>query len=123
AGPTAARIGPMSVITPRFPTSVKPRSLRRARRRTRRTKIGKPLIRVLPRRMRLDLNSFDDLADRQQRGHDRDDEAADDDADGYDRQRSGNADHTVETALQLGLEELGRPAGQHRQLSRLLTQT
>src|SRR5262249_19375143 len=68
-------------------------------------------------------NSFNDLADRQQCGHDRDDEAADHDADGYDRQRSGNADHAVETALQLRLEELGHPAAEHGELSRLLTET
>src|ERR1700720_319759 len=112
-------ISPMIVMTTRISTSVNPRSSRRARRRTQRAGIRKPVIRVLPRGMRL----FDDLADRQQRGHERDDEPADDDADGYDRQRSGNADHPIETALQLGLEELGHAAGQHRQLSRLLTQT
>src|SRR5215470_7306687 len=98
-------ISPMIVMTTRISTRVKPRSARRDRRRSQRAGIRKPVIRVLPRRIRLGA-SFDDLADRQQRGHDRDDEAADDDADGYDRQGSGNADHTVETALQLGLEEL-----------------
>src|SRR5262249_57782707 len=99
-------IKPMIVMTTRISTSVKPRSSRRGRRRSQRAGMRKPVIRVLPRRPRVDL-SFDDLADRQQRGHDRDDEAADDDADGYDRQRSGNADHPIETAFQLGPDEFG----------------
>src|ERR1043166_3664796 len=114
-------IRPMMVMTTRISTSVKPRSSRRDRRRTQRAGIRKPVIRVLL--AACDSISFDDLADRQQRGHDRDDEAADDDADGYDRQWPGNADHPVETALQLGLEEFGHAACQHRQLSRLLAQT
>src|SRR3984957_14226307 len=64
--------------------------------------------------------SSDDLIDGKKRGHDRDDQAADHDADGDDRHRADDGDDTVEAALQLGLVEIGDAAGEYRELPGLL---
>src|SRR5579883_3434999 len=66
--------------------------------------------------------SSDDLVHRQERCHDRDDQSADHEADGDDRERTDNADDAVKVALQLGLVKIGDPSGKHRQLSGLLAQ-
>src|SRR5664279_3520216 len=54
---------------------------------------------------------FNDLGDRQQRGHHRHDQSTDDRADYNDRGRTRDTDDAVEAALQLGLVEIGDVAG------------
>src|SRR5712691_10976514 len=95
---------PMMVMTTRISTSVKPRSPWRplGRRRIRLSQdLVSPIMSPSPH------ISSDDLGHRQQRGHDRYDDAADHDADGDDRERTNDADHPVEAALQLGFVKLG----------------
>src|ERR1700675_3119928 len=64
----------------------------------------------------------DKLSDRQQRGHDRYDQAADHCADGDDGKRPDDADDTVEAALQFRFLEFGDPSRQRRQLPGFLAQ-
>src|SRR5207248_10469375 len=111
-------IRPIMVMTTRISTSVKPSSSRRLRRR--RPSLG-PNIEN-PIMTRSPLLSSDNLGHRQERCHNRYDQAADHDADRDDRQRTDDSDHPIETALQLGLVEIGYAACQHRQLSCLFAQ-
>src|SRR5689334_1940597 len=102
-------ISAMMVMTTSSSTSVKPRSSRARCRHC---------DRVATRRMRLP----DDLTDREERGHHRHDQSADDDADHDDRRRPRDADDAIEAALQLCFVELSDAPGEHRKLTRLLAQ-
>src|SRR5262249_26022060 len=64
----------------------------------------------------------DDLADRQQSGHHRDYQTTHNETNHNDRRRSRDTDHAIEAALELGLVELGDPAGDHRQLAGLIAE-
>jgi hypothetical protein len=64
----------------------------------------------------------DDLADRQQSGHHRDYQTTYHQTNHNDRRRSRDTDEAIEAALELGLVELGDPAGDHRQLSGLVAE-
>src|SRR3954462_9468556 len=103
-------ISAMMVMTTSNSTSVNPRWARSAERRA----LAK---------LRMPTPSADDLADRQKRRHHRYDEAADDNRNRDDRGRSGDPDHAVETALQLGFVEFRDASREHRQLPCFLTQT
>src|ERR1700744_1246024 len=97
-------ISPMMVMTTSISTSVKPRwpsssSTGAA------VKTSGVLSDIMMNRPVLDL--VDELRDRQQSGHDRHDQSADDRADGDDGERAYNADDAVEAALQFGFVEFG----------------
>src|SRR5438105_9200780 len=105
-------IRPMMVMTTRISTSVKPRSLRLAERRVLVPRMGM-LRRSIPTPPEF---SSDDLSHRQERGHDRDDQAAHHNADRDDGHGTRDPDHPIEAALQLGLVEFRDPPGEHREL-------
>src|SRR5215469_12348134 len=111
----------MMVMTTSISTSVKPPSrLRRERRDATSTDVWFSELRVADRAMLNLPFSTDDLTDRKQSSHDRNDKAPDDDTDRDDGERADDRYDAIEAALQLGLVEIGNPPGQARQLPRLL---
>src|SRR5580693_1925988 len=113
-------IRPMMVMTTSISTSVKPRCPSSSSAGPA-TKI-RPIVLsdIMMNRPVFDL--VDELRDRQQSGHDRHDQSADDRADGDDGKRSDDADDAVEAALQFRFIEFGNPARQRRQLPGFLAQ-
>src|SRR6266481_2795920 len=103
-------IRPMMVMTTSISTSVKPRSPCRASSRARRWKLSAEIFFDIA----TILTSSDELRDRQQRGHNRDDQPTDDGADGDDGERPNDTYNTVEAALQFRFIEFGDPACQYR---------
>src|SRR5271165_1876537 len=100
---------PMIVMTTSISTSVNPPSPSRP--------TGPPRNnRRMPSISSSPMDLSDDLIDRQQGCHHRDDKTPDYHAYDDDRDRADDPDQPVEAPLQLGVVEVGDAAGQHRQL-------
>src|SRR5437773_12559631 len=110
-------IRPMMAMTTSISTSVKPCSVCRflcgscCRRSCRLT-----IPSVTSFAIAMVLASSNELRNRQQRGHDRYDQPADDGADRNDGERPDDTDDAVEAALQFRFIEFGDPAREDRQL-------
>src|SRR3984893_15233874 len=131
-GPTRLMIRPMIVITTRISIKVKPSwclvpevpafSASRQPRCKLRSGRRIPCGHMLQIFMAINPYSSDDLAHRHKSGHDRNDQAADNDADADDRQGAGDPDQPIEAALKLGFVKLRDALREHGQLTRLFAE-
>src|SRR5258706_754854 len=114
---------PMMVMTTSISTSVKPRWPRIRERRRLAEPICVSECFILEPVVCHPTTSSDDLGDGEQRGHDGNDETADDDADGNDSERADDANHPVETALQFRLVKLRNAGRERRHLAGFIADT